>query len=242
MLELTGLTKTYKKAGANPVCALDGVSLHIEQGEFIAILGPSGSGKSTLMNILGLMDRPDSGEYLLDGTNVLTMRDDDLARLRSRTIGFVFQAYHLLPRTTAIENVKLALLYGDGDDYQGRSERALEAVGLAARKDHYASELSGGQQQRVAIARAIVKLPKIILADEPTGNLDSITQAEIMELFKEQHRNGTTVILITHNSEVARAADRIISVRDGRVESDKSLLAPRSAAAVVAVSAQGITP
>ena len=233
MLELAHLNKAYKKGSASPIRALDDVSLTIGAGEFVAILGPSGSGKSTLMNIIGLLDRPDSGTYCLNNQNVLAMNDNQLAPIRNRVIGFVFQAYHLLPRTTAIENVQLALLYGDGSNYREKSEHALEAVGLGHRKKHFVSELSGGEQQRVAIARAIVNDPQIVLADEPTGNLDSKAQSEIIDLFERQNAKGTTIVLITHNLEVADRAQRILSVRDGRIESDQIKRKPAAAALTV---------
>jgi putative ABC transport system ATP-binding protein len=223
VIELRHLTKTYRKQGAAPIAAVDDISLTVERGEFIAILGPSGSGKSTLMNIIGLLDRPDSGEYVLNGCDALRMSEVDAAKARNSTIGFVFQAYHLLPRTTAIENVQLALLYANARDYREKSAAALDRVGLGERKKHYVSELSGGQQQRVAIARAIVNEPDIILADEPTGNLDSSTQAEIIELFKDLNRKGTTVVLITHNLEVAEQADRVIRIKDGKIAADERL-------------------
>lgn len=225
MIELRELVKTYAKAGAVPIKAIDHVSLTIERGEFVAILGPSGSGKSTLMNVMGLLDRPDDGEVVLDGRAVSSLSDDELARLRNRLIGFVFQAYHLLPRTTALENVQLPLLYADRADFRERSEAALDAVGLSDRKHHLTEELSGGQQQRVAIARAIVNEPAVLLADEPTGNLDSVASGEILELFKAQHAAGTTVVLITHEVELAREAERIIRIRDGAVETDETRVA-----------------
>jgi putative ABC transport system ATP-binding protein len=224
MIELRDVVKTYRKPNAPPVKAIDNVSLSIQPGEFVAILGPSGSGKTTLMNVLGLLDRPDGGEYLLNGQPMQGMKADDLAGVRNRVIGFVFQSYHLLPRTTAIENVQLPLLYADRKDYAERSEAALAAVGLTDRMHHFAEELSGGQQQRVAIARAIVNEPSVLLADEPTGNLDSAASEGIMDLFKAQNARGTTIVLITHDLEVARQADRIIRVRDGAVESDESTL------------------
>ena len=220
MIELNDLVKTYQKAKEPPIKAIDHVSLTIDRGELVAILGPSGSGKSTLMNVLGLLDRPDSGEYLLDGRPVQNLGADELAALRNGSIGFVFQAYHLLPRTTARENVQLPLLYANRKDFQERSEAALAAVGLADRRNHLAEELSGGQQQRVAIARAIVNEPKILLADEPTGNLDSAAAREIIELFRQQHAKGTTVVLITHDHDVANVAERIIHIRDGAIEAD----------------------
>ena len=229
VIELRHLAKTYRKQGAAPIAAVDDISLTVERGEFIAILGPSGSGKSTLMNIIGLLDRPDSGEYLLNGRDALGMSEVDAAKARNSVIGFVFQAYHLLPRTTAIENVQLALLYANARDYREKSEAALELVGLGDRRKHYVSELSGGQQQRVAIARAIVNEPHIILADEPTGNLDSNTQGEIIELFKTLNRKRTTVVLITHNLEVAEQADRVIRIKDGRIAADDVVRGKRAA-------------
>jgi putative ABC transport system ATP-binding protein len=221
MIELRNLSKTFTKPGAPPVRAIDNVSLTVEQGEFVAILGPSGSGKSTLMSVMGLLDRPDSGQYVLNGQVLEGASEDELARIRNRVIGFVFQAYHLLPRTTAIENVQLPLLYADRKDFKQRAEAALAAVGLAGRMHHMTNELSGGQQQRVAIARAIANEPSIIFGDEPTGNLDSVATREIMDLFHDQHKRGTTIILITHDLEVARQAQRIIRIRDGAIESDE---------------------
>lgn len=218
MIELKRLSKTYKKADENPVNAINNVSLTIEKGEFVAILGPSGSGKSTLMNVIGLLDRVDSGEYILNGKSVRGLSENALAEVRNRTIGFVFQAYHLLPRTTALENVQLPLLYSNRKDYRKRSEEALVAVGLSTRMRHLTHELSGGQQQRVAIARAIANEPSILLADEPTGNLDSTAAQEIMELFQARNALGTTVVMITHDNEVARHAKRIVRIRDGQVE------------------------
>jgi putative ABC transport system ATP-binding protein len=217
MIQTNNLTKTYRKGNEPPIRALDHVSLTIDAGELVAILGPSGSGKSTLMNVLGLLDRPDSGEYLLDGRAVQNLGANELAALRNRAIGFVFQSYHLLPRTTAMENVQLPLLYAKRDDFRARSEAALAAVGLSDRRNHLAEELSGGQQQRVAIARAVVNEPKMLLADEPTGNLDSASAREVIDLFQTLNRGGTTVVLITHDREVAAAADRIIQIRDGAI-------------------------
>ena len=221
MIETNDLSKTYRKGNETPIKAIDHVSLTIDAGEFVAILGPSGSGKSTLMNVLGLLDRPDSGEYLLNGRAVHNLGADELARVRNRFIGFVFQSYHLLPRTTAMENVQLPLLYADRPDFKARSEAALAAVGLADRKNHLAEELSGGQQQRVAIARAIVNEPSVLLADEPTGNLDSVASREIMDLFRQLNARGTTVVLITHDHDVAASAERIIQIRDGAIASDE---------------------
>jgi ABC-type lipoprotein export system ATPase subunit len=221
MIELRELSKTYRRPNLPPVVAIDRVTLSIGAGEMVAILGPSGSGKSSLMNVLGLLDRPDRGEYLLNGRAVQGLAEDELARLRNRFIGFVFQAYHLLPRTTALENVELPLIYSERRDVTERASAALAAVGLADRARHFAEELSGGQQQRVAIARAIVNEPAVLLADEPTGNLDSTMTAEILELFQQLNAQGTTVILITHDRDVARAAGRVIRVRDGAVEADE---------------------
>ncbi len=221
MIELRELSKTYRRPNLPPVVAIDQVTLSIGAGEMVAILGPSGSGKSTLMNVIGLLDRPDSGEYRLDGRAVQGLAEDELAGLRNRFIGFVFQAYHLLPRTTALENVQLPLLYSERRDVTERAAAALAAVGLADRVHHFAEELSGGQQQRVAIARAIVNEPAVLLADEPTGNLDSKSTGEILELFRELNAKGTTVLLITHDQEVARAAGRILRVRDGAVAADE---------------------
>ena len=221
MIELHELSKTYRRPHLPPVVAIDRVTLSIGAGEMVAILGPSGSGKSTLMNVLGLLDRPDSGEYRLDGRAVQGLAEDELARLRNRFIGFVFQAYHLLPKTTALENVELPLLYSERRDVTERASAALAAVGLADRASHYAEELSGGQQQRVAIARAIVNEPAVLLADEPTGNLDSTMTGEILELFQQLNAQGTTVILITHDHEVARAAGRVVRIRDGAVAADE---------------------
>jgi ABC-type lipoprotein export system ATPase subunit len=233
MIELREATKTYRKPNQPPVKALDRLSLDVAAGELVAILGPSGSGKSTLMNVLGLLDRPDSGEYRLDGRAVQDLADDELARLRNRFVGFVFQAYHLLPRTTALENVQLPLLYSDRTDFLERSRAALEAVGLGDRMHHDAEELSGGQQQRVAIARAIVNEPQLLLADEPTGNLDSAAGAGILDLFRGLHARGTTVILITHDAEVAKIAGRVLALRDGGIVGGNGS-ALRGAAAEVA--------
>ena len=220
MIDLQNVSKIYQKPSEAPVKALDGLSLRIGAGEFVAILGPSGSGKSTLMNVMGLLDRPTSGEYRLDGRAMSSLSGRELARVRNRVIGFVFQSYHLLPRTTAMENVQLPLLYSNRSDFVERSRTALEAVGLGDRRSHYASELSGGQQQRVAIARAIVNEPLVILADEPTGNLDAAAARNIMDLFKAQNRRGTTVVLITHDENLAREAHRVVRLRAGTVESD----------------------
>jgi ABC-type lipoprotein export system ATPase subunit len=219
MIELHDLRRTYHK-DAQAIHALDGVGLRLARNEFVAIMGPSGSGKSTLMNMMGLLDRPDSGTYLLEGNDVGRLSSDGRAALRNRKIGFVFQAFHLLPRTTAVENVELPLIYSARRDTRGLGLRALERVGLADRARHMPHELSGGQQQRVAIARALVQEPDIVLADEPTGNLDSAASAEILALFRQLHQAGTTLVVITHNAEVARHAQRIITLVDGRIESD----------------------
>src|SRR5687767_13649466 len=194
MIELQGIGRTYRRPGGQPVVALREVSLRIDRGDFLAIVGSSGSGKSTLMNVLGLLDRPDAGHYLLDGEDVAHLDVDQQARLRNRRIGFVFQAFHLLPRTSALENVELPLLYSDRSDIAGLGRRALEQVGLADRIDHHPSELSGGQQQRVAIARALVNQPDLLLADEPTGNLDARSAAELMSVFAALNRAGRTKI------------------------------------------------
>jgi len=218
VIEMRGIGKIYR-SGRLEVEALQGVDLDVVPGDFLAIIGPSGSGKSTLMHLLGCLDRPTSGTYRLAGTDVAGLSDDELARVRNRTIGFVFQSFNLLPRTTALENVAMPLLYAG----IGRSERlerardALARLGLEDRLSHEPSELSGGQQQRVAIARALVTRPAIILADEPTGNLDSASGADVLELLHELNDAGTTIVLITHDSDVAVAAKRSVRVRDGRL-------------------------
>lgn len=217
--------KKYYHTGANVVKALDGIDLRIEAGAYVAIMGPSGSGKSTMMNVLGCLDSPTHGRYLLDGCDVGGMDDDQISAVRNRKIGFVFQSFNLLPRLSALENVALPLLYA-GEEKAVRLERAAEAlrqVGLAARMEHRPDELSGGQRQRVAVARAMVTRPAIILADEPTGNLDTATSDEVMKLFDEIHRKGNTVILVTHEEDVARHAARIVRLRDGKIESDENL-------------------
>lgn len=218
IISLEQVSRIYRM-GDLAVPALDDVSLEVHQGEFVAIVGPSGSGKSTMMNILGCLDRPTAGTYALDGTPVAALDDDGLARLRSRTIGFVFQSYNLLPRTTALDNVATPLLYqGVGRTERTRRARAaLERLGLGERTHHEPTELSGGQQQRVAVARALVTEPALILADEPTGNLDSRSGADVLALFHELHAAGRTIVLITHDADVAMAADRQIHLRDGRI-------------------------
>ena len=229
MIELRQVNKTYRK-DADEVRALSDVSLEVKAGEFVAVVGPSGSGKSTLMNVVGLLDRPDSGAYHLDGSSVDEYSPDELARLRNEKIGFVFQTFHLLPKTTALENVELPLIYSSRPDISGLGAKALEMVGLKDRAKHLPSELSGGQQQRVAIARALVNDPEMILADEPTGNLDSKAGLEILAIFQELNRLGKTVVLITHDASIAKMAKRVVEIVDGRIVSDASVEAPEDAA------------
>ena len=219
-IEMRRIRKTYQKAKAQPVHALNDVSLDIEEGEFVAIVGASGSGKSTLMSVLGLLDRPSGGEYHLHGREVASLGSSEQARIRNEDIGFVFQAFHLLPRASALENVELPLVYADRDDIEGLGERALQRVGLGDRLTHAPSELSGGQQQRVAIARALVTNPCLLLADEPTGNLDPASAAEILGVFSDLNRQGCTVVLVTHDAGVARHCRRRIRLADGRVHED----------------------
>ncbi|HEY3820122.1 MAG TPA: ABC transporter ATP-binding protein [Polyangiaceae bacterium] len=217
----TDLTKVYV-LGDTELRALDGVSLTVERGEFLAIMGASGSGKSTLMNVLGCLDRPTSGSYTLDGHEVSRLSRGELAEMRNRTLGFVFQSFNLLARTSALENVELPLVYAGlpRRERRERSQIALERVGLGERLDHTPSQLSGGQQQRVAIARAIVNEPKLMFADEPTGNLDTKTSIDVMALFQELWRAGLTIAFVTHEPDVARYASRIVTVRDGKIVSD----------------------
>jgi ABC-type lipoprotein export system ATPase subunit len=236
MIQLEGVSKTYEK-GSSVVGALVDVSLHIGEGEFVAIAGPSGSGKSTLMNILGFLDRPDTGTYQFGGTDVATFSPDRLAELRNEKVGFVFQSFHLLSKTTALENVELPLVYSDRADISGLGARALEQVGLSDRADHHPGELSGGQQQRVAIARALVNEPEIILADEPTGNLDTRAGLEVMALFQQLNRLGKTVVVITHDAKVASMVRRRVQIVDGRIVSDEEVVHPTDAQ--VAVEALG---
>ena len=231
VIEVQQLVKTYA-SGTNEVHALRGIDLTIEPGEFIAIMGTSGSGKSTLMNILGCLDAPTSGHYLLDGTRVEGLDKNALAAIRNQKIGFVFQGFNLLPRTTALENVELPMLYdrsGRKRDTRALAAAALERVGLGGRIDHQPSELSGGQQQRVAIARALVTEPALILADEPTGNLDTRTSIEVMALFQELNDQGITIVLVTHEPDIAVYSKRVVEVRDGRIRRDEPVKARRSA-------------
>lgn len=227
VIEMEAISKVYA-AGALTVTALDRIDLSLEHGEYVAIMGPSGSGKSTMMNILGCLDIPTSGHYRLDGVLVEGLSDDDLAAVRNRKIGFVFQAFNLLPRYDALENVALPLLYAGvpRSERYTRARRALEQVGLAERMNHLPGQLSGGQRQRVAVARALVTNPSLILADEPTGNLDTATSEEIMRLFGAVHAQGNTVVLVTHEDDIARHARRIIRLRDGRIEFDTRNMNP----------------
>jgi putative ABC transport system ATP-binding protein len=221
LIETVDLWKTSVR-GAEEIHALRGVSLQIERGEYVAIMGPSGSGKSTLMNLIGCLDTPSKGSYLLNGKQVSQMNDNELARIRNEEIGFVFQTFNLLPRATALRNVELPLVYAgiQAKDRDVRARAALEKVELTSRVNHRPNELSGGQRQRVAIARALVNDPSILLADEPTGNLDSKTGLEIMGLFERLHKGGNTIILVTHEADVAAYAYRTIHIRDGQIEND----------------------
>ena len=222
IIETSEISKIYQM-GTQTVNALQSISIHINKGEYVAFMGPSGSGKSTLMNIVGCLDTPTAGTYILNDKNVSHMTENELADVRNKEIGFVFQTFNLLPRATAMENVALPLIYaGFGkSDRQERAMATLESVGLADRANHKPNELSGGQRQRVAIARALVNDPSIILADEPTGNLDSKTSYDIMELFHDLHVNGNTIIMVTHEDDIAHYAHRIIRLRDGWIETDK---------------------
>jgi putative ABC transport system ATP-binding protein len=222
IIRLEGITREYVM-GSERVLALRGVDLTIKRNEYVAIMGPSGSGKSTMMNMLGCLDTPSGGAYWLNGHEVSQMEDDDLARVRNREIGFVFQTFNLLPRASALHNVELPLVYAGvgAKQRKQRAESALERVGLGDRMHHRPNELSGGQRQRVAIARALVNEPSILLADEPTGNLDSATSEEIMRIFGQLHAQGQTVLIVTHESDIAAHARRVVVLRDGRVDSDR---------------------
>ena len=222
LIQLTDITKVYQM-GDMEVRALDGVSLSIARGEYVAIMGPSGSGKSTMMNVIGCLDTPSGGSYILNGKQVETMSDDDLAQIRNEEIGFVFQTFNLLARTTALQNVELPLIYAGAkpEERHLRAQKALENVGLGTRSDHMPNQLSGGQRQRVAIARALVNDPSILLADEPTGALDSKTSVEIMALFEDLYQKGNTIILVTHEEDIARHAHRIVKLRDGKIIHDE---------------------
>ena len=222
MIQIEGITKEYVM-GESVIQALRGVDLFIRRNEYLAVMGPSGSGKSTLMNMLGCLDTPSSGRYEFNGKDVASMEDDELAEIRNREIGFVFQTFNLLPRSTSLQNVELPLIYAgvSPEERQRRAAEALMAVGLADRMYHKPNELSGGQRQRVAIARAVVNQPSIILADEPTGNLDSRTGEEIMALFGRLYENGNTIVIVTHEEEIAEHARRVVRLRDGVVESDE---------------------
>ncbi|HVW20036.1 MAG TPA: ABC transporter ATP-binding protein [Opitutaceae bacterium] len=223
VIAIEGVTKLYRM-GTETIHALRGVSLEIHRNEYLAVMGPSGSGKSTLMNMLGCLDTPTAGRYEFTGKNVAAMSDDELAEIRNREIGFVFQTFNLLPRADALRNVELPLVYGGvrPEERRERARQALENVGLGDRVHHRPNELSGGQRQRVAIARALVNRPAIILADEPTGNLDSQTGVEIMALFEELYAQGNTLIVVTHEEDIARHARRIVRLRDGLIESDRT--------------------
>lgn len=224
LIKISALKRNFV-LGSETIYVLKGIDLEINKGEYVALMGPSGSGKSTLMNLLGCLDTPTSGTYILNGKDVSKMHDDELAEIRNKEIGFVFQTFNLMPRTTALDNVALPMVYA-GYSKSERYERATEVltqVGLADRMDHKPNELSGGQRQRVAVGRALVNKPSIILADEPTGNLDSKTSEEIMALFGEIHKNGNTVILVTHEEDIAAYAHRIIRLRDGIIEKDERI-------------------
>ncbi|MGG7034580.1 MAG: ABC transporter ATP-binding protein [Flavobacterium sp.] len=221
LIKITDIKRNFA-LGNETVYVLKGIDLEIKKGEYVAIMGTSGSGKSTLMNLLGCLDTPTSGTYILNGKDVSKMKDDELAKIRNKEIGFVFQTFNLLPRTTALDNVALPMIYAGYSKHE-RTERAkevLEQVSLADRMTHQPNQLSGGQRQRVAIARALVNKPSIILADEPTGNLDSKTSVEIMKLFDEIHSKGNTIIIVTHEEDIAKYANRIVRLRDGMIESD----------------------
>jgi putative ABC transport system ATP-binding protein len=233
LIDIRDITKVYEM-GEEKVHALSGVTLGVERGEYVGIMGPSGSGKSTLMNLIGCLDTPTSGSYVLNGREVARMTDDELAAIRNQEIGFVFQTFNLLPRTTALQQVELPLVYSglSRRERRERAARALEAVGLADRMSHHPNELSGGQRQRVAVARALVNNPSILLADEPTGNLDSQTGAEIMALFDDLNARGNTIVLVTHEEDIAAHARRIVRLLDGKIRDDgpNERPAPRASA------------
>jgi putative ABC transport system ATP-binding protein len=222
LIDIRDITKVYEM-GEEKVHALSGVTVGVERGEYVAIMGPSGSGKSTLMNLIGCLDTPSSGSYVLNGKEVARMTDDELAAIRNQEIGFVFQTFNLLPRTSALQQVELPLVYGgvSRKDRRERAIKALNAVGLADRMNHTPNEMSGGQRQRVAVARALINDPSILLADEPTGNLDSQTGAEIMALFAELNARGNTIVLVTHEEDIAAHARRIVRLKDGKVRDDQ---------------------
>ena len=221
MIKLENISKSYPRGESGVVAALKNASFTISPGEFVVVRGPSGSGKSTLLNILGCLDRPTTGNYRLDGEDVSGLNDNQLSRVRNAKIGFIFQSFNLLPRTTAIENVEVPMVYGDGHVNRDRAQTALERVGLANRAGHFATELSGGEQQRVAIARALINDPALILADEPTGNLDVAAGQEVMRLLHELNNEGRTILLVTHDDAVAGYAAREILLRDGTIVSDR---------------------
>jgi ABC-type lipoprotein export system ATPase subunit len=229
MIHIRELSKSFTKDSSVIIRAADKVNLEIKAGEFVSIVGPSGSGKSTLMNIIGLLDVPDSGNYFLEGNEVSKLTPDELAEIRNNKIGFVFQQFHLLPKTTARENVELPLIYSDKKSISGLAANALELVGLAGRLNHIPTELSGGQQQRVAIARALVNDPEIVLADEPTGNLDSKSGLEVMAILQKLNKLGKTIILITHDRKIALHSKRIIEIIDGKITGDKINDKPKDA-------------
>ena len=228
MIEAENISKSYSRGEAGTVDALQAISFQIGPGEFVAVRGASGSGKSTLLNIVGCLDQPSSGSYQLDGEDVANYGDKQLSRIRNAKIGFIFQSFNLLPRTTALENVEIPMVYRDGHVDRGRALSALERVGLAARAHHFATQLSGGEQQRVAIARALINGPALILADEPTGNLDVNAGREIMQLLEDLHNEGRTILLVTHDDAIAASASREIQLCDGKIISDREVPAKPS--------------
>lgn len=230
MIELADIEKTYYRESSLTTTVLKGITFSVEVGEYLAIMGPSGTGKSTLMNILGCLDKPTGGRYQLDGTDVASLDDDALSHLRNKKLGFVFQQFHLLERTTAQKNVLVPLIYADKypDDAEERAEKALAEVALADRIHYRPRELSSGQQQRVAIARALINDPEVILADEPTGNLDRRSGLEVLVIFNRLHEQGRTIIMVTHDSAIAEHAERVIGLRDGRIDEDRKVPAPRN--------------